>query len=247
MNGSASAFVPMQQPGGYDEAAALEAAVAASLAAAPQQQQQAAAAAAAAAELSQNEIDDGWGTVQKKKKKKKSAVSTDSGPSAAGGQRVAVVMRGLPGHGKSTRVSERTADAARRGERSAVCSADDFFVELGRGTYAFDPSRIADAHASCKANFAGALQAGVELVVVDNTNTCLWEFQPYVQSAVRAYPTTWTISSKKMARITSGYGINVLPAHQMALITSGCVPCRSLLAIVWWSKSSGHPGRWSRP
>ena len=190
MNGSASAFVPMQQPGGYDEAAALEAAVAASLAAAPQQQQQQQQqqqVAAAAAELSQNEIDDGWGTVQKKKKKKKkSAVSTDSGPSAAGGQRVAVVMRGLPGHGKSTRVSERTADAARRGDRSAVCSADDFFVELGRGTYAFDPSRIADAHASCKANFAGALQAGVELVVLDNTNTCLWEFEPYVQSAVAA-------------------------------------------------------------
>jgi hypothetical protein len=34
--------------------------------------------------------------------------------------------------------------------RSAVCSADDYFVALGRGVYRFEAGQLGAAHAACR-------------------------------------------------------------------------------------------------
>jgi len=84
-----------------------------------------------------------------------------------------VVMRGIPGSGKSTYVEERYPDAT-------VLSADHFFEELGK----FDSKLLPMAHSKCFHEFLLALDRGDPLIVVDNTNVHVWEFINYVHVAM---------------------------------------------------------------
>lgn len=79
------------------------------------------------------------------------------------------IMRGIPGSGKST-------IAAGLG---LVISADDHFMV--EGEYRFDPTRIAEAHASCFRR-AVLLAQGAKKApfVIDNTNCTNIEVAPYV-------------------------------------------------------------------
>ncbi len=87
-----------------------------------------------------------------------------------------VVLRGVPGSGKTTWVKANLPGAL-------VVSADDHFVG-GDGVYNFNPAEIGNAHASCFRRFIAALQdSGDKTVVVDNTATSLAEVAPYLLGA----------------------------------------------------------------
>lgn len=89
------------------------------------------------------------------------------------------INRGLPGSGKSyytKKIQENFNDVV-------ICSADDHFIQED-GSYQFNPYEIALAHQKCQFKFFDAISKGVETVVVDNTNVCLWEFTNYYQQAV---------------------------------------------------------------
>ena len=85
-----------------------------------------------------------------------------------------VIMRGISGSGKSTYTREHLPGAY-------VCSADHFFER--DGVYQFDPRKLGEAHRWCYRKFLTALTDWRELVVVDNTNTQLFEFYGYAQAA----------------------------------------------------------------
>lgn len=85
-----------------------------------------------------------------------------------------IVMRGVPGSGKSQYA---------RGTGGVVVSADDFFVRVGKGAYAFDPTKLGEAHGMCLREFVEAVQGERPLVVVDNTNTTTTEAAPYMAVA----------------------------------------------------------------
>ena len=82
-----------------------------------------------------------------------------------------IIMRGLPGSGKSFYLKKHYPDAC-------VCSADHFFEDES-GKYHFDPSKLNEAHKACLGKFLGLLQAGESIVCVDNTNMTSWEMSPY--------------------------------------------------------------------
>ena len=86
-----------------------------------------------------------------------------------------IIMRGLPGSGKSTYLNEKEPTAV-------VCSADDFFV-TDEGVYLFDPKKLPQAHQACMRKFLDATAARMPLIAVDNTNISLWECSPYVSVA----------------------------------------------------------------
>jgi len=112
-------------------------------------------------------------------------------------KRVCVILRGLPGSGKSSLASLLCSgtDGARH------VSADHFF-EQGAGrlngrerkglsadeVYArsFDVGLLGAAHEHCRAAFREAVEAGAALVVVDNTHTTRREYSHYVQRATAA-------------------------------------------------------------
>ena len=79
-----------------------------------------------------------------------------------------VLVRGLPGVGKSTAAGPDSI------------AADDFFVE--DGVYAFDPAGLPAAHAQCQTRCRKALEAGQNAKIA-NTFTQRWEMQPYLDMA----------------------------------------------------------------
>lgn len=96
-----------------------------------------------------------------------------------------IIMRGIPGSGKSTYIKEHLSEAL-------VCSADDYFEELAalNDTSYLEEFKIylvPRAHAFCRDSFNHATEVMDEpLVVVDNTNIRNWEYEEdYVDSALR--------------------------------------------------------------
>ena len=93
-----------------------------------------------------------------------------------------VIMRGLPGSGKSSTVDQLVRACEAVDKTVAVCSADAFFTKQGK--YRFNAKKLGEAHAASFANFKAALQdPGVHHVIVDNTNSKCWEFKHYVDAA----------------------------------------------------------------
>jgi tRNA uridine 5-carbamoylmethylation protein Kti12 len=93
-----------------------------------------------------------------------------------------VVLRGIPGSGKSSLGREVVAICEARRAKTIVCSADVYF-ETPRG-YHFDVKGISKAHELSQRTFREALAGReVAVVVVDNTHTQRWEYEPYEQGA----------------------------------------------------------------
>lgn len=100
-----------------------------------------------------------------------------------------VLMRGLPGSGKSTWVKNLT----QAGTLSfLICSADDYHLIDGR--YCYDPKNAGKAHGACLRRYANTITSPVhpDLLIVDNTNTTLMELAPYVRLA-EAYEVPYEI------------------------------------------------------
>lgn len=79
-----------------------------------------------------------------------------------------IILRGLPGSGKSKVAEEMKSMGA------FVYSTDDFFMKDGQ--YVFDPARLPEAHTNCQQRVLTALSTEAPLVVVDNTHSRFWEF-----------------------------------------------------------------------
>ena len=89
-----------------------------------------------------------------------------------------VILRGLPGSGKSW-LAHNCEETLKAPSSVAICSADDHFLDHKSGEYHFDLDALPQAHQSCLMQFIQALQSGKQLVIVDNTNAQLWEYQIY--------------------------------------------------------------------
>jgi predicted kinase len=85
-------------------------------------------------------------------------------------------MRSISGGGKTTYVQKHFPNAF-------VCSADNYFIK--DGVYTFDPKQLGNAHSWCFHQFEAALQRNENTVVLDNTNTKLWEFKGYLDLAAK--------------------------------------------------------------
>lgn len=91
--------------------------------------------------------------------------------------KTAIIMRGIPGSGKSTVVDMLKG---MYGDVS-VCSADNYFIN--NGEYKFIIEDIAVAHWGCQDKFREALEEGIEWVICDNTNTRPREYKMYIDWA----------------------------------------------------------------
>ena len=98
-------------------------------------------------------------------------------------EKTCLILRGLPSSGKTT-LAKRIANMVPSFSEDElnysqyVCSADDFHYD-NEGNYNFDPAKMSEAHAYCKALFADKIDKGQELVIVANTNTSWSEFKDY--------------------------------------------------------------------
>jgi tRNA uridine 5-carbamoylmethylation protein Kti12 len=97
--------------------------------------------------------------------------------------RTVLIGRGLPGSGKSTRARKLVEGYRARGLSVVVCSSDDFFVCPGCSGYHWSKDKLHFAHTWCRNKFEAALEAGTNVVIVDNTNVTVRECRPYVMFA----------------------------------------------------------------
>lgn len=92
------------------------------------------------------------------------------------GARIMVIMRGLPGSGKSylaRKIIEIIMGSDPNNFHNHIFSADDFFIV--RGKYFFDKNKISAAHEWNSRRIYFALNKGLSPIIVDNTHTEMWE------------------------------------------------------------------------
>lgn len=126
------------------------------------------------------------------------------------GYKVLIILRGLPGSGKSylaRKIVEISVGS--RDYHNFIFSADDYFIR--RGVYQYDPMKLQDAHSFNQERAFDAMKRGVSPVIIDNTNTQMWEMKPYaVVAAEYAYiveilepNTPWAFNERELSKRNS--------------------------------------------
>ncbi len=87
-----------------------------------------------------------------------------------------VLLRGLPGSGKSTTAKELFPNAPH-------FEADMYFTNRETGIYNFDPTRLGSAHLWCRRMTENAMTDGNPIIVVSNTFTTEKELKDYFKLA----------------------------------------------------------------
>jgi predicted kinase len=146
------------------------------------------------------------------------------------------ILRGISGSGKSTLAREKFPEAK-------VFSTDDRFIVEGQ--YRFNPASLGEAHHENQRLVEYAMQQGEPHIVVDNTNTRMWEMLPYARLAV-AYgyqidivepTTTWRFDVDELAKrnthgvpresiknMVARYEHDITPEDLIAVLRSKSVP-----------------------
>ncbi len=96
-----------------------------------------------------------------------------------------LLLRGLPGAGKTTLASTIAAlDGAMEHWQVAIWAADQHF-EQSDGTYKFNGAELPLAHRKCQEGTERSMRAGMALVCVTNTFTTEEELEWYYDAAKR--------------------------------------------------------------
>ena len=85
-----------------------------------------------------------------------------------------ILVRGISGSGKTTYAKKLVKDDP----TLSHYEADMYFYQ--NGEYKFNPAKLKDAHAWCKAQTEIDMICG-KSVIVSNTFTQKWEIQPYIE------------------------------------------------------------------
>ena len=93
-----------------------------------------------------------------------------------------ILVRGLPGSGKST-LGNIILQLPNNNPQE-VLSTDDFFIN-NDGEYIFDASKLKEAHNYCQFRCSERMRQQRARIVVANTFTEEWEMEPYFEMANR--------------------------------------------------------------
>ncbi|XP_059469720.1 NEDD4-binding protein 2 isoform X2 [Neocloeon triangulifer] len=96
---------------------------------------------------------------------------------------VLVILRGLPGSGKTYLSKELSEMAEENSFVYRICSADHHF-HTPKG-YVFNASELPVAHSASQQNAKKAFNEKTQLVIIDNTNIMEWEMKPYFIESVK--------------------------------------------------------------
>lgn len=122
-----------------------------------------------------------------------------------------IILRGISGSGKSTYARKIKSDLP-----IVIVSADDHFMKDGE--YIFNPAELPEAHRKCFMNCDDYLDAEFD-VIVDNTNTSLWEISPYMMLAQKHRASVEIVRvdcDPKVAAARNTHGVPEGAVHAMA-------------------------------
>lgn len=110
-----------------------------------------------------------------------------------------VIVRGLPGSGKSTYAKKLLENLTAQGHRVKHFESDNFWI-TETGEYKFDPELLGVAHMKCFGDTFRALQTDTDFAIVSNTFITRKEIKRYVkEAALHGYSVT-------IYRMTNNFG-----------------------------------------
>lgn len=95
-----------------------------------------------------------------------------------------VILHGLPSSGKSTLAKKMFDETMQKSLTCVIASTDSFFIE--NGNYVFDPKKLGYNHQRNKDRVQQAVNVGIDVIIVDNTNLTLDEVYPYALMGIKA-------------------------------------------------------------
>ena len=96
-------------------------------------------------------------------------------------EKVAIIIRGLPGSGKSDMASYIGYAAHAQGKTVAIHTTDDFHMENDK--YVYKPKKASEYHKQNLAQFTDSCEEGYNLVICPNTNILKSQYKPYIEAA----------------------------------------------------------------
>jgi predicted kinase len=108
-------------------------------------------------------------------------------------EKILIILRGLPGAGKST-LAKHIVDSD-----FLICEADKYFVDEETGVYNFDSNKLKDAHKWCQDKVENYMKDSLindqfyRKIVISNTMTMEWEMKPYFVLAEKYGYTIFTV------------------------------------------------------
>ncbi|XP_059153211.1 uncharacterized protein LOC131938977 [Physella acuta] len=96
---------------------------------------------------------------------------------------VIVILRGLPGSGKTYLARQLIDLANEMGVEGIILSTDDYFMQ--RGQYVYNRNDLGTAHEWNQKRALSYVKESRSPIVIDNTNTVMWELLPYAQVAYK--------------------------------------------------------------
>ncbi|XP_028155121.1 NEDD4-binding protein 2 [Diabrotica virgifera virgifera] len=126
------------------------------------------------------------------------------------GYKVLVILRGTPGSGKSflgKKILEHTVGFDRN-YQFHIMSSDDYFCQNPRGNYEYDVHKIEQAHNWNQQRTFEKVSRGFSPIIIDNTNTQMWEMKPYATMAtdfgylieILEPDTHWCFNDKELSK-----------------------------------------------
>jgi predicted kinase len=92
-----------------------------------------------------------------------------------------IIVRGISGAGKSYLTQQYIDCAINLGLTYKVCSADNYFII--NGVCKFNKNDLYQAHLVCQTQALIAMRAGINIVIIDNTNIKKKDYKFYIEIA----------------------------------------------------------------
>uniref|UniRef100_A0A8C6YGI0 NEDD4 binding protein 2 n=1 Tax=Naja naja TaxID=35670 RepID=A0A8C6YGI0_NAJNA len=144
---------------------------------------------------------------------------------------VLVLLRGLPGSGKSYLARVLLED----NPCGIILSTDDYFYQKN-GQYQFDADCLTDAHEWNWKRAKEAFEKRTTPIIIDNTNTQAWEMKPYIAlsqqhkyKVIFREPDTWWKFKPKELERRNVHGVSKEKIKRMLERYEHCLTANSIL------------------